>query len=81
MTQLMSTCVGQVLDNWESQISNDGKEEIGVHEQFKILTADIIAHTAFGSSYEDGKVIFKLQQEQELLISKMTGTFNIPGYR
>ena len=80
MTQTMSTCVSQALDNWESQISDVGKKEIDVHEQFRILTADIIAHTAFGSSYEDGSLVFKLQQEQQLFLKKQR-LMLMPGYR
>ena len=64
----------------ESQISDVGKKEIDVHEQFRILTADIIAHTAFGSSYEDGSLVFKLQQEQQLFLKKQR-LMLMPGYR
>ncbi|KAI5057311.1 hypothetical protein GOP47_0027326 [Adiantum capillus-veneris] len=81
MTSTMISCIFKMLDNWESEVGSLGCKEIDVHQQFKVLTADIIAHTAFGSSYEEGKLVFKLQQEQQLLLSKLARSIYIPGSR
>eukprot|EP00250_Pteridium_aquilinum_P017218 c23513_g1_i1 orf=182-1735(+) len=81
MTPTMTACIAEMLDKWQSQLDGLGSKEIDVHEQFKVLTADIIAHTAFGSSYEEGKVVFKLQHEQQLLFVKVGLSIYIPGSR
>lgn len=52
-----------MLNKWESLIES-GVNEIEVSEQFQILSADMIARTAFGNCYEDGKHIFNMQSEQ-----------------
>lgn len=81
MTPTMVACITAMLDKWESLLDGHDSKEINVHEQFKLLTADIIAHTAFGSSYEEGKQVFKLQHEQQVLIVKRRLSIYIPGSR
>lgn len=81
MTPTMVACISAMLDNWQSQVDGHDSKEIDVHEQFKVLTGDIIAHTAFGSSYEEGKQVFKLQHEQQVLLAKLVRSIYIPGSR
>lgn len=52
-----------MLNKWECLIES-GVNEIEVSEQFQTLSADMIARTAFGNSYEEGKHIFNMQSEQ-----------------
>eukprot|EP00249_Psilotum_nudum_P006604 c19925_g2_i1 orf=139-822(+) len=53
MIPAITTCTSAMFENWQCQIDADGSgtKEIDVLEEFKTLTADIIAHTAFGTSY------------------------------
>lgn len=85
MAPVMVACINATLERWESQLHSDGScshsKEIEVCEEFKVMTADIIATTAFGSSSEEGTVVFKMQQEQQVLMSKLFRSVYIPGLR
>ncbi|XP_016498238.1 cytochrome P450 734A1-like [Nicotiana tabacum] len=64
-----------------TQNSKNGEIEIEVSEWFQTLTEDIVAQTAFGRSYEQGKAIFRLQAQQMVLASEAFQKVFIPGYR
>lgn len=78
---VMATSVVEMLDKLRSNMSYSGEVEIEVSEWFQTLTEDVITRTAFGSSYEDGKAIFKLQAQQMHLASDAFQKVFIPGYR
>ncbi|KAK4344227.1 hypothetical protein RND71_037321 [Anisodus tanguticus] len=61
--------------------SKNGEIEIEISEWFQTLTEDIVAQTAFGRSYEQGKAIFRLQAQQMVLASEAFQKVFIPGYR
>ncbi|KAI4335779.1 hypothetical protein L6164_014389 [Bauhinia variegata] len=78
----MATSVEDMLEKWWAMSENEsGEVEIEVSEWFQRLTEDIITRTAFGSSYEDGKAIFRLQAQQMLLAADAFQKVFIPGYR
>ncbi|MCO5611434.1 hypothetical protein L7F22_065687 [Adiantum nelumboides] len=81
MTPTMIYCIHAMLDKWESQLEGHAPMEIDVHEDFTVLTADIIAHTAFGSTYAEGMQVFKLQQKQHVIVAKRLRSIYIPGFR
>ncbi|KAI5055210.1 hypothetical protein GOP47_0030355 [Adiantum capillus-veneris] len=81
MTPAIIACTESILDKWGSQLENQGGKEFDVYEEFKMLTADIIAHCAFGSSYEEGRQVFKLQQEQQNVVLGVFRSIYIPGFR
>nr|GLL45253.1 cytochrome P450 734A1-like [Ipomoea trifida] len=81
ITQLEGCKVIEMLEKWTDMLSKCGEVEIEVSECFKMLTQDIVAQTAFGSSYEQGKAIFSLQAQQMLLTSEALQKVFIPGYR
>lgn len=48
-----------MVDGWKNY---EGKE-VDVFKEFKVYTLDVISHTAFGSSYQQGKDIFHMLQQ------------------
>ncbi|KFK33156.1 hypothetical protein AALP_AA6G337900 [Arabis alpina] len=73
--------VTEMLEKWSEKLSETGEVEVDVYEWFQILTEDVISRTAFGSSYEDGRAIFRLQAQQMLLCAEAFQKVFIPGYR
>eukprot|EP00250_Pteridium_aquilinum_P002716 c12939_g1_i1 orf=196-981(+) len=79
MIPTMAACTIEILKKWDS-LAAEG-QEIDVHGEFKALTADIIAHTAFGSSFAEGKEVFEMQHQQLILIDKIARSLYVPGKR
>ncbi|KAL5976984.1 hypothetical protein ACLOJK_021322 [Asimina triloba] len=76
----MGKRVVEMIDGWPA-MSDQGEVEIDVSEWFQSLTEDIITRTAFGSSYEGGKSVFRLQAQQMVFAAEAFGKVLIPGYR
>ncbi|GLT62245.1 hypothetical protein SLA2020_348950 [Shorea laevis] len=71
----------EMIVKWEKLVSQEGSSELDVWPHFSSLTSDAISRTAFGSSYEEGKKIFRLQDEQAQLIIQLFQSIYIPGLR
>ena len=67
MVPAMIASVETMLERWQNH--GEGKE-IDVHEEFRLLTAEVISRTAFGSSYLEGKVIFEMLEKLTLIASE-----------
>ncbi|XP_044463190.1 cytochrome P450 734A1-like [Mangifera indica] len=80
LVPVVAKSVTEMLDKWLA-MSISGQVEIEVSEWFQLLTEDVITRTAFGSSYEDGKAIFRLQAQQMELAAEAFRKVFIPGYR
>ncbi|XP_049409959.1 cytochrome P450 CYP72A219-like isoform X2 [Solanum stenotomum] len=64
----------EMLSKWEAH-------EIDVWPHLQQLTSDVISRTAFGSSYEEGRKIFELQNEQVPHFIEAMRSVYIPGWR
>jgi cytochrome P450 family 709 len=83
MSKTMLACSQSMIKKLENKVSegNDGEIEVDISKDFRELSADVISHTAFGSSYKLGKEVFQMQHE--LVAISMT-TFldvQIPGLK
>ena len=82
MTMTMSDCSRSMMSEWESELgAKGGLAEIELSRRFEELTADVISHTAFGSSYKEGKQVFLAQRELQFLAFSTFLTVQIPGFR
>uniref|UniRef100_A0ACD5U444 Uncharacterized protein n=1 Tax=Avena sativa TaxID=4498 RepID=A0ACD5U444_AVESA len=77
----ITSIASSMLDKWEVQGETHTEFEIDVSKEFHTLIADIISCVAFGSSYEEGKRVFQLQEEQINLAILAMRTFYFPGFR
>ncbi|XP_047308653.1 cytochrome P450 734A1 [Impatiens glandulifera] len=79
---LAGKSVGEMLDKWRMSESDKKDEiEIDVSKWYQTLTEEVITRTAFGSSYEQGKIIFRLQAEQMALAGEAFQKLSFPIYR
>nr|DAD37476.1 TPA_asm: hypothetical protein HUJ06_008117 [Nelumbo nucifera] len=70
-----------LITRWEKLVPSEGSYEMDVWPELKNLSGDIISRAAFGSSYEEGRRIFQIQEEQASLIMQDAMSIHIPGLR
>ncbi|KAK2975979.1 hypothetical protein RJ640_013010, partial [Escallonia rubra] len=81
MIPVFSDSCGTLIKQWKKLVGAQGTSELDVWPEFQNLTGDIISRTAFGSNYEEGKKILKLQKGLQVLVIEAMRTSYIPGFR
>ncbi|GJW78404.1 zinc finger, CCHC-type containing protein [Tanacetum coccineum] len=61
--------------------AESGSTEVDVWPYIDNLAGDVISRTAFGSNYEEGKKVFRIQKEQKDLMFQMLNILHVPGRR
>uniref|UniRef100_J3MNC0 Cytochrome P450 n=1 Tax=Oryza brachyantha TaxID=4533 RepID=J3MNC0_ORYBR len=83
MTATMAGCARSMVARWEEGgvASHGGRAVIELSGQFEEVTADVISHTAFGSSYAEGKQVFMALRELQFITFSTLLSVQIPGSR
>lgn len=81
MIPVFTTSCRRMIKQWQKMVSPQQSYEADIWPELQKLTADVISRAAFGSNYEEGKLIFELQKELILLVLEAMQTLYIPGFR
>uniref|UniRef100_A0A251V6H1 Putative cytochrome P450 n=1 Tax=Helianthus annuus TaxID=4232 RepID=A0A251V6H1_HELAN len=79
-SMICSSCT-DMIKKWELLTVESGSAEIDVWPYIDNLAGDVISRTAFGSCYEEGQRIFRIQKEQIDLMTQRLLTVHLPGGR
>ncbi|XP_010455498.1 PREDICTED: cytochrome P450 709B3-like [Camelina sativa] len=79
MTKPMVDCTLRMFDEWSKQSNGEVVMKLEMDKEFYRLASDIIATTAFGSSYGEGIEFSRAQKElEDYYVTSLTKIF-IPG--
>ncbi|KAF7830419.1 cytochrome P450 CYP72A219-like [Senna tora] len=81
MVGAFSSSCCRMIERWVKLVEPKGSCEVDVAQEFSVMAGDVIARTAFGSSYNEGHKIFELQKQQALLMREAYNSIYIPGFR
>ncbi|XP_017980356.1 PREDICTED: cytochrome P450 72A15 [Theobroma cacao] len=74
------SCI-EMISKWEKLVFLEGSSELDVWPYLVKLTRDVISRAAFGSSFEEGRQIFQLLEDQTNLTMQVVQSAYIPGWR
>ncbi|KAF7123929.1 hypothetical protein RHSIM_Rhsim12G0071800 [Rhododendron simsii] len=75
MVPAMITSVETMLERWKQH----EEKEIEVYKESRLLTAEVISRTAFGSSYLEGEKIFAMLMEMGTIMARNRYKIRLPG--
>ncbi|KAI8527475.1 hypothetical protein RHMOL_Rhmol12G0078400 [Rhododendron molle] len=75
MVPAMIASVETMLERW----TQHEKKEIEVSKESRLLTAEVISRTAFGSSYLEGEKIFAMLMEMGTIMARNRYKIRLPG--
>ncbi|KAB2052839.1 hypothetical protein ES319_A12G148400v1 [Gossypium barbadense] len=74
-------CLDEMISKWRKLVNFMGSSEVDMSVEFQNLTGDVISRAAFGSNFEEGRLIFLLQKEQGRLFLQSQMNINFPLLR
>ncbi|KAL4567992.1 hypothetical protein LXL04_023591 [Taraxacum kok-saghyz] len=77
MIPTMVESVEMLLLRWKKMVGS----EVEVNAEFRILTAEVISKTAFGTSYLEGKQVFEMLKEMSTIAGRNYHNPRLPGLR
>lgn len=78
---MYTSCNDILVTEWSKLVSKNGWCELDVQPYIDDFASDVISRNAFGSSYEQGRTIYRLQKEQAVLTRQVLQTVYLPGWR
>ncbi|KAH7834713.1 hypothetical protein Vadar_018878 [Vaccinium darrowii] len=77
MVPAMIESVETMLERWRQH----EETEIDIYKESKLLTAEVISRTAFGSSYLEGEKIFDMLMKLGMILARNRFKIRLPGIR
>ncbi|KAE8736381.1 11-oxo-beta-amyrin 30-oxidase [Hibiscus syriacus] len=78
MMPALDVCTDEMISKWRKLVNFMGSSEVDMSVEFQNLTGDVISRAAFGSNFEEGRLIFLLQKEQGRLFLQSQMNINFP---
>ncbi|CAH1425749.1 unnamed protein product [Lactuca virosa] len=78
---MYTSCFDILVTEWSKLVSEKGSCELDVQPYIDDFASDVISRNAFGSSYEQGRRIYRLQKEQAVLTREVLQSVYLPGRR
>jgi hypothetical protein len=79
---LMAESANEMLASWEDEVDRaGGSAEVVVDEFLRNFSADVISRVAFGSSFSEGKEIFRKIRQVQVVMAKQDIFAALPGSR
>ncbi|KAI3716209.1 hypothetical protein L6452_23385 [Arctium lappa] len=78
---MYTSCNDILVTEWSKLVSENGWCELDVQPYIDDFASDVISRNAFGSSYEQGRRIYRLQKEQAVLTRQVLQSVYLPGWR
>ena len=77
MIPAMVESVEMLLLRWKKMVGS----EVEINAEFRILTAEVISRTAFGTNYLQGKEVFEMLKEMSTIAGRNYYNPRLPGLR